>query len=79
MSILVCKKCGAITNTVVCDYDFRKMEEGAIRCYAKLVDNKWMKGCGFDANESDNAFIKAYAMHLITGKPTENFLTKGEK
>uniref|UniRef100_A0A6H1ZQT6 Uncharacterized protein n=1 Tax=viral metagenome TaxID=1070528 RepID=A0A6H1ZQT6_9ZZZZ len=44
-------------------------------CYAAWDDgnNKWVKGCNFDKADD---FLKAYALHLITGKPVEEFLEK---
>ena len=73
MPTMICSGCNRQTNSVCSHYDYRK--KAADYCYASWDkgDNKWVKGCRF--NKADD-FLKAYAMHLITGKPVEDFLEK---
>jgi hypothetical protein len=37
-----------MTNTAVCDYNFRDLAEGASRCYGRFEEGKWVKGCAFN-------------------------------
>lgn len=49
MSVIVCARCGRTTNTALCDWIDRKEKDGqANHCYAAYVDDKWVKGCGYD-------------------------------
>jgi hypothetical protein len=47
MSILTCGGCGGITNSTTCDYLHHK-DFNPRKCYVKWVDNKPVKGCGYD-------------------------------
>ena len=47
MSILVCSGCGGTTNSTTCDYLDHK-DYKPHKCYVKWVDNKPVKGCGYD-------------------------------
>jgi len=79
MPTAICSGCKRQTNSVCSHYDYSK--KTAEYCYAAWDngddgDNKWVKGCGFDKADD---FSKAYAMHLITGKPVEKFLEKRKR
>ena len=45
---------------------------GFFECYAAYENGKWGKGCSFDKADD---FMKAYVMHLITGKDVKSFLS----
>jgi hypothetical protein len=47
MSRLVCKGCGGSTNSTTCDYMSHK-DHLPRKCYVKWVDDKAVKGCGYD-------------------------------
>lgn len=47
MSILICKGCGGTTNSVTCDW-MKHKDHLPRKCYVKWVDNKPVKGCGYD-------------------------------
>jgi|WetSurSiteA1Bulk_404760.scaffolds.fasta_scaffold00195_26 hypothetical protein len=70
MTVFVCQGCRRDTNSVCCN---SKRGQPPTKCYAAWEEDHWVKGCGFD-EASD--FDKAFAMHMITGRPTENFLVK---
>lgn len=42
----ICRKCGRMTNTAVCDW-LDSPDEKADRCFAAFVDGRWVEGCGF--------------------------------
>lgn len=48
MPVLKCNNCGGITNTAVSEFDFRDVDKGAHRCYAKYEDGKWVEGCAYE-------------------------------
>lgn len=71
MTVLICNGCSRQTNTACCHHHRGNPPD---YCYAAWEDGKWVKGCGFDKADD---FSKAFAMHLITGKPTEDFIKRG--
>jgi len=52
MPTLTCKGCGGITNTTTCDYLEHK-DMHPHMCYVKWIDNKPVKGCGYDALKAE--------------------------
>jgi hypothetical protein len=52
----------------VCEFNYG---ENPRYCFAAYDGGRWVKGCKFDKAPD---FTKAFAMSLITGKPTESFL-----
>ena len=46
MSMIVCRRCGATTNTAVCDH-VTSADDKADKCYAKWEDERWVKGCAY--------------------------------
>ena len=70
MSTFICKGCNRTTNSACSQYNRGNAPD---YCYAAFVDNKWVKGCGFDKGD---AFAKAFAASLITGKDISTFLKK---
>ena len=57
MSIFVCKGCGGMTNTTTCNYMDNKDYLPTV-CYVKWVDNKPVKGCGYDDFKADVLKLK---------------------
>jgi hypothetical protein len=51
MSALICSECGGITNSAVCNY--RIIDNHVFKCYAQVVNGKWVKGCGYDDPDCD--------------------------
>ena len=45
MSIIKCRTCGGTTNTTTCNLD-KTMQTDT--CYVKWVNDKPVKGCGYD-------------------------------
>lgn len=68
MPVLICNNCGGTTNTVVSEFDFRNIEQGASRCYAKYEDGKWVKGCAYE--DSHKLYVNMAKM-LIEGDTTK--------
>ena len=59
MPELVCKNCGAITNSAVADHI--GCEEGIARfCYAKLKDGKWVAGCKEPSSVMEKTLIERF-------------------
>lgn len=65
MPAIECAKCGGLTNTAVSNWtepEIRK-DKKAYECYAKVVGNKWGKGCGYD---NCNPYLK-YSVDKLIG------------
>jgi len=60
MSILICKNCGGITNTALCELS---KDLTTSKCYAKWVDGKWVIGCNYDTKS--NHFMQKFAEGII--------------
>lgn len=72
MPAIKCLGCGKLTNTACSEFNRGNPPN---KCYAAYdKNNNFIKGCGFD---QAGDFEKAFAMHLITGKPTN--LIKAKK
>jgi DTW domain-containing protein YfiP len=63
VSIIICRKCGATTNTAVCDH-MDSPDDMADGCYLKW-ENEWVKGCSYDDADS---FSKHFCDKLLKGK-----------
>lgn len=62
MSALICSNCGGITNTAVCCY--RVVDHFVFKCYARVENGIWTKGCGFNDPDCDQ-WIKPSIENLI--------------
>lgn len=61
-----CKGCGGDTNTAVSEVDvYKNVLEYADRCFAKMVDGKWVPGCAYG---SANRYQKIFADSLFNKK-----------
>ena len=65
MPAIECIKCGGLTNTAVSNWLHPKSREDgkAHECYAKVVNGKWVKGCGYD--NCDDLYTKPSIDKLI--------------
>lgn len=61
MPTLICRNCGHETNTALANW-INSKDGKADSCYARFVNDKWEKGCGYD--KGDN-FIKRYVADLV--------------
>jgi len=66
MSVLICKGCGELTQTDVCNLQPRENDMVALGCHARMLENSrvWTKGCEYDHCDS---FAKSEADKLIKG------------
>jgi len=64
MPTIECAKCGGLTNTAVANWIHPEIREDrkAHECYTKMVDGKWVKGCGY---ENCDSYTKPYIDKLI--------------
>jgi len=69
MSEIKCNRCGRMTNTALCEFDFRHPELGAEFCYAAWDDIKWVHGCAPITNLSKldkyERYLFDYARSII--------------
>ena len=64
MPAVRCDNCGGLTNSTLSEYwDQAHTQDGkALKCYAKLVNGKWVRGCAY--YECDG-FQKKFADNVI--------------
>ena len=62
MPTMTCSRCGGLTNSAVCDWDFKTVTE----CYAKVENNIWIKGCGYE--NCNSYFVEG--VNSLLGKST---------
>jgi hypothetical protein len=75
MSILICKACGGTTNSATCNY-LDNPDKLPTKCYVKWVNDKPIKGCGYDAFKTDALKCKSkYQMFEL--KFCSDILKKG--
>lgn len=60
MPVMTCS-CGYKTNSACSNYWLEK-DKSKMKCYARIVDGEWQKGCGYD--EGTN-FDRQFADDLI--------------
>jgi len=56
MSAKICRNCGGITNTAVCDWLDSK-DDKADYCYAKFVNDEWVRGCSSSIDPSVKSWL----------------------
>ena len=61
MSVVNCLTCGHVTNTTLCNY-WDAPGQGATECYARKVNGRWERGCGYD---QATVFEKGFADEII--------------
>lgn len=61
MPTIICRGCGQTSNTALSNWMHSK-DDKADACYARLSENKWEKGCGYDKGDH---FTKQYVNKLI--------------
>ena len=75
MSIMICKGCGGTTNSTTCDFLNHKDRLPRV-CYIKWVNDKPVKGCGYDDFKLDVLRTKEkYSYHHL--KWMSDILKKG--
>ena len=76
MSSLICANCGSTTNTTVCDWISRRLDDGkADRCFLKWENDGWAKGCAYD---DANRFEKHTADSILSKPTLHNKKPKGK-
>lgn len=65
MPVGPCGGCGKQTNSATSNWWFTE-DHIPTKCYARHVDGKWERGCGYDGADP---FDQTYADKLISGKP----------
>ena len=63
MPELKCEKCGGETNTAACEYEWKNHKIVAVKCYARVENNKWVKGCS--EPEQNDMYARNFINSLI--------------
>lgn len=57
MSSKICRNCGGITNTAICDWIDSK-DDKADYCYLRWENEKWVRGCAKERDPVVEEFFK---------------------
>ena len=64
MPSIICRRCGETTNTAICDH-MNSPDDKADRCWARWVNEKWERGCGYTDEDEIAIYNRGYADKLI--------------